>query len=74
MTSFGWIHLIWLAVTLGVMLTAYRSYRVGGKKTLIFLLAWVAIFLAAAGIASLFYQGGELRQITVPEDPDAPYV
>ena len=74
MTSLGWIHLIWLTVTLGVMLTAYRSYQVGGKRTVFYILAWIGIFMAAAGIASFFYEGGPLQTVSPPDDPDAPYV
>lgn len=52
MSGFGWTQLIWATGALVLLVSAYRSHNVGGKKTLVFALAWAGIFLLAGLIAS----------------------
>ena len=54
MSEFGWMQLIWATGALVLILSAYRSHNIGGKKTLVFALAWAGIFLLAGLIASAF--------------------
>ncbi|MCL6251085.1 hypothetical protein M3P36_08525 [Altererythrobacter sp. KTW20L] len=54
MSGYGWVQLIWAAGALVLILSAYRSHNIGGKKTLVFALAWAGIFLLAGLIASAF--------------------
>ena len=52
MNEYNWVSLISLSAFLILALSAYRAHNVGGKKTLVFALAWAGIFLLAGLIAS----------------------
>lgn len=54
MSGMVWMQLIWATGALVLILSAYRSHNIGGRKTLVFALAWAGIFLLAGLIASLF--------------------
>lgn len=45
-----WISIIALAGWLVLAVGAYRSHRIGAKKTVVLALAWLAIFLLAAAV------------------------
>ncbi len=71
MSDFGWIHLIWLTVTLGVMVMAFGSFRIGLKRSLVMVLVWIGIFLLATGVAWLVFEP-ERGPVMQPDyDPDA---
>ena len=52
MTEYGWISLLALAGWLILALGSYRAYQVGGRKTLVMVMAWTGIFLVVVGILS----------------------
>jgi predicted aspartyl protease len=62
MSSWDWLGLVWLALALAMMVSAMRAHRIGGRRMLVMALAWLAIFLAAAAIASFV-----VEQVAVPE-------
>ncbi len=74
MSSFDWIHVIWLVVTLAVMISAYSTYNIGLRRSVIMALVWVAIFLVATGLVWLV---AAPEPVPVPQgsfDPDAPFI
>ena len=50
MNEYGWLSLIALAGWLVLALGSYRAHRIGARKSVVMGLAWIAIFLLAAGI------------------------
>lgn len=48
MTGFALVSIVALAGWLILALSAYRSFRLSGRKTLTYILIWASIFLAAA--------------------------
>lgn len=48
MNEFGIVHLVALAGWLAMVIAGYRSFRVGGRKTVTMILIWASIFLGAA--------------------------
>ena len=74
MSDFGWIQLIWLTVTLGVMVMAFGSFRMGVRRSLVMVLVWIGIFLLATGAAWLFLDPAPERVVQPAYDPDAPLI
>ena len=52
MSEFDWLRIIYLLAALGLMLGTWRAHRLGGRRTLVMVLAWICIFMIAAGIAA----------------------
>ena len=50
MNEYGWVSLIALSGWLVLVLGSYRAHRIGAGKTVVWGLAWIAIFLLIAGI------------------------
>ena len=50
MSQYGWVSLIALGGWLVLALSSYRAHNIGASKTLVMLLAWLAIFALAFGI------------------------
>jgi uncharacterized membrane protein YfcA len=65
-----WLWALWLLVCLGVMIGSFRAYQVGARKALVMALAWICIFMIAAGIAMLFEDDGPSAPLLTPS-PDA---
>ena len=49
MTQYGWVSLVALSGWLVLALSSWRAHRVGAGKTVVTMLAWIAIFLLVAG-------------------------
>jgi hypothetical protein len=52
MNEYNWVSLISLSAFLILALSAYRAHNVGGRKTLVMLLAWGSIFMLVTLAAS----------------------
>jgi predicted exporter len=50
MNQVQWISIISLVAWLVLAVTAYRSHRLGAKKTVVLALAWLAIFFLVAAV------------------------
>lgn len=50
MSDYGWVSLIALTGWLILALGSYRAHRIGAGKTLVMVMAWLAIFLLVVGI------------------------
>lgn len=61
-----WLWALWLLVCLGVMIGSFRAYQVGARKALVMALAWICIFMIAAGIAMLFEDNGPSAPLLAP--------
>lgn len=48
MSEYGIVHLIGLIGFLILAVSGYRSFRIGGRKTVGMVLIWLAIFVGAA--------------------------
>ncbi len=66
MTEWDWLRLVWLAMALGLLVATVRTHRIGGRKMLVMGLAWLFIFMVAAGIASFFGQPDRQREFAPP--------
>ncbi|MES2698107.1 MAG: hypothetical protein V4647_00660 [Pseudomonadota bacterium] len=53
MTEWDWLRLVYLAMVLGLLIGTVRTHRIGGRKALVMILAWLCIFMVAAGIAAI---------------------
>lgn len=53
MTEWDWLRIVYLAMVLGLLVATVRTHRIGGRKLLVMVLAWLCIFMVAVGIASL---------------------
>lgn len=71
MSEWDWLRLVWLAMALALLLATVRTHRIGGRKMLVMVLAWLCIFMVAAGIASFIEeQAAEPRVAPSPLDGD----
>ena len=66
-----WLQIVWIAVMLGVLVMALRSYQLGARRMIVMALAWLFIFMIAAGIATFFVDGSERGDRPQPRS-DAP--
>lgn len=48
----AWVSIVALAGWLVLALSSYRAHRVGAKKTVVLILAWVSIFFLLAAVFS----------------------
>ncbi len=69
MTGFDWLSAIYLLMALGLILGTWRVQRGGGKRILVMILAWVCIFVVAAGIAA-YVEGWLQPAPVVAPSPD----
>lgn len=73
MNEADWLRIIYLLTALGLILGTWRMHRGGAKRTLVMVLAWVCIFVIAAGIAAYADGWASLDQASPPSpdrDPD----
>jgi hypothetical protein len=63
-TEWDWLRLVWLAMALALLLATVRTHRIGGRKMLVMAMAWLSIFMVAAGLAS--YIGEERAEPRLP--------
>ena len=49
----SWVSVVALTAWLVLALSAFRAHRVGARRTVVMVLAWIAIFLLLAGLFSL---------------------
>lgn len=68
-----WLWALWLLVCLGVMIGSFRAYQVGARKALVMALAWICIFMIAAGIAMLFEDDGPAAPLLAPSTDTDPH-
>lgn len=68
MTGANWLQIVYLLAVLGLMLGTVRAYQLGGRRMLVMALAWLCIFLIAAGIAA--YIDGRVHR--APESLPSP--
>ena len=54
MNAYAWVSLIALTGWLVLALSGYRAYRVGARKTLLMVTAWVGLFLLVTGFFVMF--------------------
>lgn len=54
MSPYGWVSLIALGGWLIFALGSYRSYRIGGRRTLVMATAWLGLFLLVTGLFVAF--------------------
>ena len=54
MTGWDWLQMIYLATVLALLVATVRTHRIGGRKMIVMVLAWLCIFMVAAGIAGFF--------------------
>ena len=50
MNETSWVSLIAMSGWLVLALGSYRAHRIGAGKTVVWALAWIAMFLLVAGI------------------------
>ena len=50
MTAIGWVSVVALLGWLILALSAFRAHRVQAGRTVVYVLAWGAIFMAAAAV------------------------
>jgi len=50
MNEYGWVSLIAMSGALALALSSYRAHQVGAGKTMVMVLAWIAIFLLVAAV------------------------
>lgn len=50
MSGTSWASIIWLLGALVLAVSAFQGHRIGKSKMLVMVLAWIAVFLVAAGI------------------------
>lgn len=50
MTGDAWVSIVALVGWLVLALSAWRAQRAGARKSVVMLLAWLAIFLLTAGV------------------------
>lgn len=58
MSSFGWLQVVYLLMVLGLFAGSYRAHRIGGKRSLVYVLVWLAIFVLAALVADVVTSEG----------------
>jgi hypothetical protein len=52
--GYTWVSLVALGAWLVLALSGYRAYRVGARKTLLMVTAWVGLFLLVTGLFVAF--------------------
>ena len=65
-----WLWALWLLVCVGVMTGSLRAHQLGARKAIVMALAWLCIFMVAAGIAMMFDLGEDRAPVVAPS-PDA---
>lgn len=50
MNEYGWVSLVALSGWLVLVLGSWRAHRVGAGRTVVIVLAWIAIFLLVSGV------------------------
>jgi hypothetical protein len=71
-TEWDWLRIVWLATVLGLALATVRTQQIGGRKMLVMVLAWICIFMAAAGLASFIEDLDAGQEIAPPAFDDEP--
>ena len=66
-----WLQIIYLAMVLGLALSAVRSYQLGARRIVLLGLIWACIFMVAAGIAAFVVDDGGAVREALPS-ADAP--
>lgn len=70
MNEYDWLRTIYLLTALGLILGTWRMHRGGGKRTLVMVLAWICIFVVAAGIAAYVDEWAHPAPVMAPS-PDS---
>lgn len=68
MNGANWLQIVYLLAVLGLMVGTVRTHQLGGRRMLVMALAWLCIFMIAAGIAA--YIDG--RAHGAPPSPRSP--
>lgn len=72
MSEFEWLRIVYLLAALGLVLGTWRAHRRGGRRTLVMVLAWICIFMIAAGIAAYIDEWANPAPVQAPsQDADA---